>query len=255
MDPRLHLAVDQAGNRQQLDAIAQLGRVQDVTLRNLGDPLTPDLFGHDRRAECQRGQDGQLVGRVPRLDVIGGVGLGIAKLLRFAKRVGERSTAFSHARQDVVGGAVNDAHHAGDLVGRKIQLKRANERDAAADAGFVSDADASGGRRGQDGWPMFGHDLLVGGDHVFAALDCLEDQRASWLLAADHFDDDVHCWIVEDRPRIGDQRHLQANAARLGRIAHQHAGDLHGPTDAPLERIPLAEQHPRDPSAYGAQAE
>jgi hypothetical protein len=255
VDPRFDLAVDESGDRQQLDPITQLSRVQNVALGNLGDAFAPDLLRQHRRTERQRSEDSQLVGRVPGLDVVGRIGLGIPQLLRLAQRVGEAGATLRHPRQDVVGRAVDDADHAGDVVGRQVELKWPDERDAPAHAGLVRDADPARGSRREDGRTVFGHDLLVGRDDVFAPLDGSQDQRAGRLFPADHFDDDVHRRVVQDRPRIGHQRHVKVHAARLVRVAHQDLADLHRAADAALQRVALGHEHACHAGADGAQTQ
>ena len=142
VDACFDLVVDHACNRKEFDAVAQLAGVQDVALGDLGDALTPDLLGHDWRPERQRGQDRQLVGRIPGLDIVRRVRLGVPKLLRLAQRVYKGRATLGHTRQDVIRGAVDDADHAGDVVGGQVQLKRSNQGDAAADAGFIRHTDA-----------------------------------------------------------------------------------------------------------------
>ena len=55
--------------------------------------------------------------------------------------------------------------------------------------------------------------------------------------------------------RVGDQRQLDVDGARLVEIAHQHLADLHRPADASLERVALGQQHARHAGADRAQSE
>src|SRR5262249_1631250 len=147
-------------------------------LRHLGDALAPDAIRSNRGAKRQRRQNGQLVSRVPGFDVVRRVRLRVTQFLGLAQGVSKRRAAFGHARQDIVGRAVDDADHAGDAVGGEVELKWTDQRYATADAGFVGDADATRGRSGQDGWSVLGHHLFVGRNNVLALVDRPQDAGA-----------------------------------------------------------------------------
>ena len=62
-------------------------------------------LGPERRA----GQHRELVGGVDAVDVEAGIGLGVARRLRFGQHDVEVAAGLAHGRQDVVAGAVEDA--------------------------------------------------------------------------------------------------------------------------------------------------
>jgi hypothetical protein len=94
---------------------------------------------------------------------------------------------------------------------------------------------------------MLGHHLLVGGNHVFTALDGLQDERPGRFLPANDFDDDVHARIVEDHAWVSDEREWwQLNGPSLVRVAHQDLADLDRAADTSLERVVLGQQYASD---------
>ena len=77
-------AVDPLRRPDQLEAEAEVAGVLEVVARQVLDPLVRDLRERDRRVERQPGEDRHLRGGVAAGDVVGGIGLGVAQLLRLA---------------------------------------------------------------------------------------------------------------------------------------------------------------------------
>ena len=142
VDAHRDLAVELLGDREQLDDVAEIASRRDVVERDPGDALAVDVGGGDPGAERDRGDDRALRRGIEALDVGGGIALGEAELLRFGERVVEALTAVAHAREDEVGGAVHDAHHAADAVTRERLAQRAHERDATGDRRLEQEVDA-----------------------------------------------------------------------------------------------------------------
>jgi hypothetical protein len=186
------------GDGQQLDDVVEAAGVADVGGRDLRDALVVDLAGRHPGAEGDRGDDGGLGGGVVALDVGGGVGLGVAQGLRLGQRLGVGGTRLGHPREDVVRGAVDDAHDPVDPLAGQGLPQRADERDAAADRRLEQQVDARGlGGREQLG-AVVGQQLLVGADHGLARPDGRQRQLAGRLDAADGLDHDVDAGVVDD---------------------------------------------------------
>jgi len=107
------------GDGKQLDDVAELLRRGDVVRSDLGDAFAVHVAADDARTERDRRNDRRLRGRVETFDVGRGVALGISQLLCLGDRCRERGTFFGHARQHVVGRAVDDSHHARDAFARE----------------------------------------------------------------------------------------------------------------------------------------
>ncbi len=112
--PRLH-------DGEQLDGKAKaLGRldVPDVEPR---DTLPVHVARYDLGPERHVGQDGGLGRGVEALDIGGGVPLGVAQALGLGQGVVVAGARGGHTRKDVVGGAVDDAHHPVDpFAGQRL---------------------------------------------------------------------------------------------------------------------------------------
>ena len=84
-------------------------------------------------------------------------------------------------------------------------LQRADDGDAAADAGLEADLDALPFGGAEDLVAVVGEQRLVGGDDVLVAGDRFEHEAARRVGAAHELDDDVDGRIVEHGARVGDQ--------------------------------------------------
>ena len=153
-------------------------------------------------AERDAGDDGRLGAGVVALDVGGGVGLGEAERLGLGQRVGVGRARLGHPREDVVGGAVDDAHHAGDALPHQRLAQRPDDRDAAGDRRLEEQVDAGALGRLEQLGAVLGEQLLVAGDDRLARLEGGEDQVAGGLDAADELDDEVDVGVVDDRAGV-----------------------------------------------------
>jgi hypothetical protein len=89
------------------------------------------------------------------------------------------------------------------LVGHETFAERFDDRDAAANAGFVVEARAVFGRCGKQFLAVRGEQRFVRGDDGFALFERGEDDGFGEAGAADEFDDDVRFRIVDDFLPIG----------------------------------------------------
>ena len=101
-----------------------------------------DVLQVEARVEGQRRQDRGLGGGVVAFDVGRGVGLGVAEALGLGEGVGELRAGGVHLVQDEVGGAVDDAQHAGDAVAGQAVADGPQDGDGAGHGGLVGQLDA-----------------------------------------------------------------------------------------------------------------
>jgi hypothetical protein len=104
--------------------------------------------------------------------------------------------------EDEVGGAVDDAGDPFDAVGGESFAQRLDDRDAAGDGGFESDHYALLLGGGKNLVAVLGEQRLVGGHHVLAVGDRLQDQLLGDAIAADQFDDDVDVRVADHRKGV-----------------------------------------------------
>ena len=219
--------VDPLDDRQQLHDVAEPFRVRDVGLGDAADSFVVHVAGDDLRAEGDRGDDRRLGSRVETFHVGRWIALRIAKALRLGQRVAIRHTLLGHAREDVVGRAVDDAHHTSDAFAGERFSQWPDQRDAPGDGRFEEQVDTGVVRGAEQLGADVGEQFLVGRDHGLARFERLGDERSRRLDAADDFDDDVDVRIADDGRRIGRENTFgQAHTALPRGAAHRHGDHL-----------------------------
>ena len=163
-------------------------------------------------AEGERRQDRQLVRGVDTVDIESGIRLGIAQFLCLLEDRAEVPPGFTHRRQDVVAGAVEDPIDPVDAVSGQAFSQALYHRNTAGNRGLVRKAGATGlGTPGERG-AVVGKQGLVGGDDMATAIERRFDQRLGRPVgAADQFDHDVHALARSHGHRIvepGDVRQV-----------------------------------------------
>ncbi|MBA7669975.1 hypothetical protein ES703_78115 [subsurface metagenome] len=195
MDSNLNEVIALLADGQQPDGKAQLFGVLKVAAVQAGNALAVDILGTHLMVESQRSQYGQLISRIYALDIVLRVCLGVAQLLGAFQCRGEVNALPGHAGEDIVGGAVDDGVDTAYLVSHQVLLEGGDEGNAAADAGFVVQADALFLSQGEKLHAVLGDKLFIGANHVFARL-----QRALMVVqrrffAADSLDHDIYIFI------------------------------------------------------------
>ena len=137
-------------------------------------------------AAHQRGQNGDLAAGVPAVHVVAGVlGLGIAQLLGDLEGLGKAHVLPGHLGQHKVGGAVDDALHPGDDVGRQALVHGGDNGGAAPHRRLEQERAVVALGQGQQLGAVGGHHLLVGGADAAAALQGLPHIGVGKAGAAD----------------------------------------------------------------------
>src|SRR3990172_6715022 len=248
-DARLYGGILPAGDGQQLYRVAQLAGVEEIARRQAAYALPVDVFGPYAGVEGKAGQDRQLVGGVVPVDVVRGVGLGVAKLLRLGQSGGEVQAVTAHAGQDVVRRAVDYGADAEYLVGGEVALEGRDDRDAAADACLVEDVHPLLSRQPQQLRAVLGHDLLVGGDDVASARERVLDQLLRGVLAAHQLHDDVHVAGERLLRAHGEEAGIDLDRALLLGVADEYAAQVQRGADAAgVGLCPLAERSGHSPT-------
>ena len=212
-----------AGDAQQLNGVAELAGLGDVLGADGTDALLVDVVGGHAGAKADGGEDGRLAGGIEAVDVGGRIGLGIALGLGIGEHVGVIGALGVHARQDVVGGAVEDAGDGQDLVAHQVVLERADDGDTAAAAGLALDLDAALARLLGKRLDMTAEQGLVGGDDVLAVLKGRGEDLGRGVLAADQLDDDVHGGVGDDVMPVA-CKGLALNTGGFGLLPGKRAG-------------------------------
>ena len=212
-----------AGDAEQLNGVAELASLGDVLGADGTDTLLVHIVGGNAGAKADGGEDRRLAGGIEAVDVGGRVGLGIALGLCIGEHVGVIGALGVHARQDVVGGAVEDAGDGQDLVAHQIVLKRAHDGDAAAAAGLALNLHAARACLLGKRLDVTAQQGLVGRDDVLAVLKGSGEDLGCGMLAADQLDDDVDGGVGDDIVPVA-RKGLALNACRLGLLPGKRAG-------------------------------
>ena len=109
VDAGVHAVRAPAGDGQVLDGEAEFAGIAHVLDVHAGDALHMYAAEVDVRVEGRRRQHRQLLRGVQAFHVEGGIGFRVAEALGFGKGGGEILPVVLHRREDVVGGAVDDA--------------------------------------------------------------------------------------------------------------------------------------------------
>ncbi|MNK62274.1 hypothetical protein D3C87_814440 [compost metagenome] len=253
---QLHALFTSARHAQQLDAKAQLFGAGHVQALQRGDAFDLRIGKADRHAEGIGGQQRGLVGGVDALDVEGRVGLGIAQRLGLRERVAEVQALVAHLAQDEVGGAVDDARHPFDAVGREALAQRFHDGDAHRHRALVHHGHAVRAGGGEDLGAVHGQQRLVGRDHVLAVRDGGQHPVARRAGAASHLDHHVDIGIGGHLHRVGRERHALAHDALGAReVARRHHRHLDAAPGAGGDEVLVAGQHAEGARAHGADAD
>ena len=187
----------------ELDDAAQLLCRSHIIHRDVADAAGGDVLGVDLVAADQRGQDGDLAAGVAAVHIVAGVPrLGVAQLLSDLQSLVKAQILPRHLGEHEVGGAVDDAFHLGDDVGREALVHRGDDGRAAAHGSLEQEGAAVCLGQSQQLCAVGGHHLLVGGADAPAALEAGLDVRVSEAGAADGLDDDLHFGVFQNGVKI-----------------------------------------------------
>ena len=103
-----------------------------------------------------------------------------------------------HPRQDVIAGAVNDAVEVGDAIAHEAFAQGFDDRDPAANTGFVIQIRAELAGGGKQFFAMRREQSLVGGDDRLAEFERRQNDCAGQSRASDQLNDYIDFWIVND---------------------------------------------------------
>ena len=192
-------------------------------------------------AERDAGDDRRLRSGVVALDVGGRVGLGVAERLGLGEGVGVGRAGLGHAGEDVVGGAVDDAHHPGDALADQRLAQRADDRDAAGHRGLEEEVDAGRLGRLEQLGAGDGQQLLVAGDDGLAGLERREDQLPGGLdlPPMTSTTTSMSGSSTTDAASSVSSSGPMRRGARLGQVADRHPDHLEAQPGAGLDVVAL----------------
>ena len=122
------------------DGAVEFLRVGEVDGFDGGDGLGGDGVGVELGVHGDAREDAELGAGVEAVDVGGGVGLGVAQLLRVGEDGGVVGAGL-HAAEDVVAGAVDDAAEARHLIAAEALQHAGDDGNSAGDGCAVDELD------------------------------------------------------------------------------------------------------------------
>ena len=156
------------GNAEQFDLIAHIGGLTDVFDGDRADPFEFDIVKADLRSKSNRRQQCQFVTGVNAANVQVRVRLKIPKVVRLIEGLLIGQARIFHPGQDVVAGAIHNAHHAADAICGQTFVQGLDHGNAARDGCLEPDHAARClGSEGQI-LTVVGQHGLVGCDNILA---------------------------------------------------------------------------------------
>ena len=252
MHPGLHRFAMVPADGQKLDAVAELPGKINVNRLNPGDSFNTDIGETHLHAVSHGHQDHQLVSRIDALDIIGGIGLGIAFCLGLLKHLGKSHAFIGHLVENIVGCPVHDAHDRENLVGNQTLFQSLDHRDTAADAGLKADFNIFSGRGGKDLHAVLGDQGLVGGNHMLAMLYGLQNKGLCRFNTADELDHDVDLRVLKNKVSIPNQLHILKLRRQGSNTDVRHTAQPDGYAGFPPQPLCLLQKNLRQTTADGA---
>ena len=207
-------------DRQELDHVTRLARGLHLLERDLGDALSVDRFERNRGVECEARQNCRLLCGIEATDIRRWIRLRIAERCGFRQSGLHRRALGVHEVKDVVRRAVDNAKNASHLVASETVAQWADDRDRATNRRLVVQLRPDLLCGVKEFWTVGGEQCLIARDHVGAAVDCLEHERAGRLEPADELDDDVG--PEDQRFGVGGEQVLRNARSALGvDVAHR----------------------------------
>ena len=247
----------------QPQAPAGSPRRDDPLQRHVAEALALHVRRREARVHGDVGERGGLAGGVPAVDVVARVRLRVALGLRLRQRVVE-GPAGAHRVDDEVGRPVEHRLEAEQGAVGECVLQEAEDGEAVHDGALEADAAAARVGRRRDLRPAPGDGSLVGGDHVHAQAERLEDvvrgRRPVRRGAGGDPGEVPHHRELHEDVRLGGGEQLGGRPGRLRRgrpvadrrerLRRRHAGRIeqaavaraHG-ADQHAESVPVGE-HP-----------
>ena len=241
-------------DRQQLDRALQGARRLEVVGTDLRDALAVYVVGTDPGVEGDRRENSGLGRSVVALDIGGRIGLGVSELPCLGKCGVITGTCGVHGRQDVVGGAVDDAGHPNHRIASQRLGQGPDDGNGAGHGRLEIEVNpcllgSFGELTGR-----LGQKRLVGGHHRLARIECTQNAAPCGFHRTHELDDDVD--VVSRNQRVdivGEQ--LDRDTAVIGHTAHTDTANLQRRTDAGGEVTRAALDDPRYFAADVAQAQ
>ena len=254
MHPQLDPLCGTPGDGQMFYAVTELLGVLQIFLGHLGNALGVDPVECQRFAECDGGQDGQLVGRIDTLHVEARIGLRIAQTLGLRQHLVEATALVAHLGEYEIAGAVDDAGNPFDAVAGQALANRLDDGNASRHRRLECHHHALATSRVEDLVAVQRDERLIGGDHVLSLVDSMQGQFAGDIGSAEKLHNDAHFPVVHHfHGLVGELDALQGADPRLVQIPNAGMHDLDCATRTARDFLAIAGQNVHGAAAHGAE--
>ena len=161
-----------------------------------------------------------------------------------------------HFRQNIVAGAVKNAHERFNTVAREAFLQRFHNGDGPGHAGFVAQDALFAVSLLEQGQTFLGQQGLVGGDYVLALIKGAVDDGAGIVDAANELHQHVDFRVIGKRAVIGCKLGSggQLGAAGLGGVAHQYLFEHDVAPATAADKVGVFVKQAHKAAAHGAES-
>ena len=212
MDAQLDPGIDEPGDAQMFDAIAQLAGELDIRRCHPGNAFAVNRREGQRHFKGHGRQDGELVRRVHPFYVKAGIGFGVAQGLSFGKHVCEGARLRLHGGQNKIAGAVDNAADRAHPVARHTLAQGLQNRDAAGHRRLAAQTHALLFGDLHQFVALLGNQGLVRGDHGLAVTHGGFKQFARQFGAADTLHQHIDIGAARDLEQVPIDRQIAGRA-------------------------------------------
>ena len=223
----------------KLDAVAKFARKANIHARKAANTAHRKGRIGIVHPVGQTDEQNELVSGIVTVNVQRGVGLGIAQLLGLLERNVKIHGVAGHLGQNIVAGAVKNAHERFNTVAREAFLERFHNGDGPGHAGFVTQNTLFAVGLLKQGQAFFSQQGFVGGNDVLALVEGAVDDGAGVVDTADKLHQHVDFGIIRKGAVVCGQLCSggQLGAAGLGGVAHQHLFEHDGAPATAADKV------------------
>lgn len=138
------------------------------------------------------------------VDIEAVIGFCVAEVFGLLQGGCKIGPSFGHAREDVVGGPIDDAMETEELVGDESFSEDFDNRDTSGDAGFKIDGGVGLAGMGDEFVTAFCEKGFIGGDKGFTCVETGLGNFKRFVHSSHEFDNDLDRGISDNFFPVGD---------------------------------------------------
>ena len=176
---------------------------------------------------------------------------GITQALRLFQDNIKVQALLAHFGQDEIGGAIDDARHPLNAVGRETFAQGFDNGNTTRNSGFKRHHHTFGLSRRKNFCAVNRQQCFVGCDHMFASRNGFHDQGLGNAIAANQFHHNVDVGVGNDLSCVADHFDIcTTHGLGFGNIQISHHGDFDGSASTTLDFRLISIQHIESATAH-----